>query len=133
MAGGRGFVTIPPEGAKQLSRPYHIRANPGAQGYSIASLHQFHCLYMIMMAHGNARFGRKPHPDGDDDTERHTTHCFDYLRQSARCAGDAALEGESSTVARMTDGWGNVHVCKKDRELVKWVYENRFSNFTGIH
>jgi hypothetical protein len=89
---------------------------------------------MIMMAHGNARFGRKERDGGDaDDMERHTTHCFDYLRQSARCAGDAAPEGESSTVARMTDGWGNVHVCKKDRELVRWVLENRFSNFTGIH
>jgi len=127
---GRGFVQIPPEGLDFLERPYHITANPTANGYSIASLHQFHCLYMILRAHGNARFGLSDHnPDG----ERHMTHCFDYLRQSAQCAGDAALEGKSKTVADMTDGWGNTHVCKNNSQLIQWVYDNRLSDNTGIH
>jgi hypothetical protein len=79
---------------------------------------------------GDRRFGRSDH---DPDAERHVTHCFDYLRQSARCAGDATLEGESATVNKMTDGWGNTHVCKKNSELLQWVVDNRLSNYTGIH
>jgi len=85
---------------------------------------------MIMRAYGDRRLDR---PVLNDDMERHVTHCFDYLRQSAMCAGDSALEGLSETVDGMTDGWGNTHVCKKNDELVKWVVDNRLSNYTGIH
>lgn len=85
---------------------------------------------MIMKAMGDKRFDRPSH---NADMERHVTHCFDYLRQSAQCAGDAALEGISETANKMTDGWGNTHVCKKNNELVQWVLDNRLSNYTGIH
>lgn len=64
--------------------------------------------------------------------ERHVTHCFDYLRQSVLCAGDAALEGESEAVKGMTDGWGATHMCKKKSEWMNWVVDNRFSDRTGI-
>jgi hypothetical protein len=85
---------------------------------------------MIMRAFGDHRLGRQML---NDDMERHVTHCFDYLRQSAMCAGDSALEGLSETVKGMTDGWGNTHVCKKNNELVQWVVDNRLSDYTGIH
>lgn len=98
-------------------------------GYSIASLHQFHCLYLIMREFGRCRLGEE---SANPDMQRHVTHCFDYLRQSQKCCGDAALEGESDTVKGMTDGWGTTHVCKSDRELVDWVYKNRYSEHTGI-
>ncbi len=62
------------------------------------------------------------------------TQSMDYLRQSFRCAGDNAFEGISETwEGRKTDGWGNSHVCKKKDEYIQWVYDNRWSNFTGIH
>ena len=127
---GRGFVVI--ENSTKypsLQRPWHIHSVPG-DGYSIAYLHQYHCLYMILKAHGGLRFNHPPH---DHDMERHVTHCFDYLRQSIYCAGDSALEGKSAIPGLdMTDGWGDTHVCKSQDALLKWVLDNRFSNKTGI-
>lgn len=129
---GRGFVTIHNASSyASLQRPWHLSSSPGLDGYSIAYLHQYHCLYMIMRSHGRYRFGRQSH---DADMERHVTHCFDYLRQSMYCAGDSALEGKSAIPGlEMTDGWGDTHVCKNQKALLGWVVENRFSNKTGIH
>ncbi|QDS70583.1 hypothetical protein FKW77_000015 [Venturia effusa] len=129
---GRGFVTVHNASSYALlQRPWHLSSSPGLDGYSIAYLHQYHCLYMIMRSHGQYRFGR---PSQDADMERHVTHCFDYLRQSMFCAGDAALEGKSATPGlEMTDGWGDTHVCKNQKALMGWVVANRFSNKTGIH
>lgn len=86
---------------------------------------------MIMRSHGHHRLGI---PMGKDqaDMERHVTHCFDYLRQSAQCAGDSALEGKSEFVEDKTDGWGNMHVCKNFDAEVQWVIDNRFSDLHGI-
>ncbi|RDI76507.1 hypothetical protein Vi05172_g13510 [Venturia inaequalis] len=129
---GRGFVTIHNASSyASLQRPWHLSSSPGLDGYSIAYLHQYHCLYMIMRSHGQYRFGR---PSSDADMERHVTHCFDYLRQSMYCAGDSALEGKSAIPGlEMTDGWGDTHICKSQKALLGWVVENRFSNKTGIH
>lgn len=85
---------------------------------------------MILKAHGDLHFGVKEH---DHDMERHVTHCFDYLRQSMYCAGDSALEGKSRTIGLdMTDGWGDVHVCKNRKMELDWVVKERFSDKTGI-
>ncbi|TID12759.1 hypothetical protein E6O75_ATG10252 [Venturia nashicola] len=129
---GRGFVTVHNASSyAPLQRPWHLSSSPGLDGYSIAYLHQYHCLYMIMRSHGQYRFGRPSH---DVDMERHVTHCFDYLRQSMYCAGDSALEGKSAIPGlEMTDGWGDTHICKNQKALLGWVVENRFSNKTGIH
>jgi hypothetical protein len=127
---GRGFVAIPDEALQYLANPYYLAVNPTANGYSIASLHQIHCIYMIMRGYGDMKFKRPGH---NQDHERHITHCFDYLRQSVLCAGDNALEGKSETLLHaMTDGWGNTHVCKKRSEHIQWVVDNRLSNYTGI-
>ena len=83
-----------------------------------------------MKAMGDSQFKRPSH---NSDMKRHVTHCFDYLRQSAQCAGDSALEGTSMIVNKMTDGWGYTHICKKNSELVQWVADNRLSNNVGIH
>jgi Mycotoxin biosynthesis protein UstYa len=85
---------------------------------------------MIMRAYGDIRLNRTGH---DHDMERHVTHCFDYLRQSAQCAGDSAMEGLSERVNGMTDGWGNEHICKNNAEAMQWVFDNRLSDNTGIH
>jgi len=129
---GRGFVTITNASSyAPLQRPWHLSSSPGLDGYSIAYLHQYHCLYMIMRSHGQFRFG---HASKEADMERHVTHCFDYLRQSTYCAGDSALEGKSAIPGlEMTDGWGDTHVCKNQKALLGWVLDNRFSNKTGIH
>lgn len=203
---GRGFVVVDNStNYPYLQRPWTTNFGNG-DGYSIASLHQLHCLYMILSYTGDLAFGRiegaaaalskatyaqektsKHHKnkhgkhkgnakakgyenaaglnlidrDKDADLEtfrqsleddvptssferreghhhkaedraRHVTHCFDYLRQSARCAGDATLEGKSSMGIDMTDGWGDTHICKKNTEVWDWVVQNRFSDKHGI-
>ncbi|KAF2435397.1 hypothetical protein EJ08DRAFT_692646 [Tothia fuscella] len=128
---GRGFILVNHSSTyPALSAPWHLKSLPGADGYSIAYLHQFHCLYMIMRSHGDAKFGRRSH---DEDMERHVTHCYDYLRQSIFCAGDAAMEGKSRVEGlEMTDGWGDMHVCKDPSVMGQWVLDHRFSNKKGI-
>ncbi|KAF1986999.1 hypothetical protein K402DRAFT_453877 [Aulographum hederae CBS 113979] len=134
---GKGFIQIPSASTLHptLPPPLRIHSHPSRSGYSIASLHQFHCLYMILSAHGKLSFNV---PEKNEDMKRHVTHCFDYLRQSVLCAGDSALEGVSKTVRGMADGWGVMHVCKREGRREGeggwrgWVLENRLSNFTGI-
>jgi hypothetical protein len=127
---GRGFILVNNSSSyPYLSRPWHLSSVEG-DGYSIAYLHQFHCLYMIMKSHGEYRFNKSTH---DAEMERHVTHCFDYLRQSMFCSGDSAMEGKSATVGLdMTDGWGDTHVCKDPASLGKWVLDHRFSDKKGI-
>lgn len=125
---GKGFVRIDNREQYHLQEPFHLKHIPG-DGYSIAVYHQYHCLYMIMHAHGRLSFGK---PEHNLDMQRHVTHCFDYLRQSALCCGDSALEGQGKTAKGMADGWGVQHVCKSNSEVVDWIEGNRFSNNTGI-
>jgi hypothetical protein len=133
---GRGFILVNHSSTyPALSPPWHLSSVQG-DGYSIAYLHQYHCLYMIMKSHGEARFspGKRARGQHDEaETERHITHCYDYLRQSIFCAGDSAMEGKSRTVGlEMTDGWGDVHVCKDPALLGNWVLDHRFSDKKGI-
>lgn len=126
---GRGFVRVDNASSyPDLQSPFHLPEN-SFDGYSIASLHQYHCIYMIMHSYGSSRFRKESE---DTDMGRHVTHCFDYLRQSVLCAGDSALEGESEIVKGMTDGWGVSHMCRKRSEWMDWVVEKRFSDRTGI-
>jgi len=125
---GKGFVRVDNREQYRLQEPFHLKHVSG-DGYSIAVYHQYHCLYMIMHEHGKLSFGKL---ENDPDMQRHVTHCFDYLRQSALCCGDAALEGQSKTTKSMADGWGVQHVCKSNSEVVDWIKGNRFSNNTGI-
>jgi hypothetical protein len=128
MPSGQGFVTVADRQKYSLPPPVRYVGVP-ADGYSIASLHQYHCLYRIMYSYGSLRLnGTTEH----GDMERHIAHCFDYLRQSMQCAGDSALEGRSEKEGDMTDGWGTTHICKSNRQLVQWVTDNRFTNDTGV-
>lgn len=50
----------------------------------------------------------------------HSSHCFDYLRQSILCAADTTLEGKTTS----GPGWGSVHECKDYDALLAWANEH---------
>jgi hypothetical protein len=60
--------------------------------------------------------------EGTDLTQEiihHSTHCYDYLRQSIMCAADTTLEGKSE----LGPGWGSKHECKDYDAVVAWADE----------
>ncbi|CZT10174.1 uncharacterized protein RAG0_14715 [Rhynchosporium agropyri] len=96
--------------------------------YKASFTHQLHCLTLLMESYDRLlRYGpdgtEKITPSGHDAP--HTTHCWDYLRQSIMCCGDTSLEGRSPTSKNQTSGFGNVHVCKNYREVYAWIEATR--------
>jgi Mycotoxin biosynthesis protein UstYa len=41
-----------------------------------------------------------------------TKHCFDYILQGIKCAGDMTAEPASHNDSKVIDGWGVAHQCK---------------------
>jgi hypothetical protein len=73
-------------------------------------------------------------PDGtekitpDGHSAPHTTHCWDYLRQSIMCCADTSLEGSAPFSKNQTNGFGNVHVCKNYKEVTAWIETTRLDD-----
>jgi hypothetical protein len=42
----------------------------------------------------------------------HTKHCFDYILQGIKCAGDMTAEPAARNGSLAIDGWGVAHQCK---------------------
>jgi hypothetical protein len=115
----RGYVQIPDHGSYDiLSEPYTVALNRTSDGpaYMMAVFHQLHCLSYIVdhYQRGYAGTGLT------EDVAHHSSHCFDYLRQSIMCAGDTNLEGETET----GPGWGSKHQCANYDAILAWANEH---------
>ena len=51
------------------------------------------------------------------EVAHHSTHCFDYIRQSIMCAADTSLEGKTEA----GPGWGSKHECKDYDAVLAWA------------
>ncbi|ETI29099.1 hypothetical protein G647_01552 [Cladophialophora carrionii CBS 160.54] len=85
----------------------------GSDAYMVTSIHQLHCLRIILSTYGVLRLGGT-----NDVDDAHLAHCFDYLRQGLMCSIDTSIEGNSTEYG---EGWGSVHVCKDYSKIVKWI------------
>ncbi|PQE14126.1 2OG-Fe(II) oxygenase protein [Rutstroemia sp. NJR-2017a BVV2] len=129
---------LPPSAAGQ---------KPGSNVYAVSAFHQLHCL-QVLLEHvltliRNAWFAviengpqildgpvHLPGHPAYKSLAGHTTHCFDYIRQSLMCAADSTLEAflEADGVTprpQGSTGWGVVHKCKNFDELKDWTEEYR--------
>ena len=59
-----------------------------------------------------------------DHLRAHIRHCFDLLRQSLMCCGDASLEPYDSSLGGVT-GWGFPKLCRDYDELKEWAERYR--------
>ncbi|KAF2167577.1 hypothetical protein M409DRAFT_54169 [Zasmidium cellare ATCC 36951] len=104
--------TFPPTYSAAHGMGSGTDATPERNGnvtYSISMYHALNCLATIRdeMYHGNVA-----QVDGSDDS---TSNCFEYIRQSIMCAADLTLEEG--------DGWGQMHMCKDQNEVMSFVGE----------
>ncbi|CRG86690.1 hypothetical protein PISL3812_03700 [Talaromyces islandicus] len=115
---GRGYVQINKTGPIDLGEPYtidvHSRTEPV---YMMSVFHQLHCLKSYLVQAYQAAFTGSPLTK---ELAHHSSHCFDYLRQSVLCAADTTLEGKTTT----GPGWGSVHECKDYDALLAWANEH---------
>ncbi|KAG6038305.1 hypothetical protein E4U41_004355 [Claviceps citrina] len=90
-----------------------------AEGFSVAVMHQVHCVAVIKHSFMVYREDKTCRRDVDAE---HIDHCVEYLRQAIMCHGDMTLERPSSqTYPQGTTGWGNVHRCRDWDQLVSVV------------
>ncbi|EEA19804.1 hypothetical protein TMatcc_009947 [Talaromyces marneffei ATCC 18224] len=114
---GRGYVQIEQDDAIGLSEPYSIEAHWTTEPvYMMSVFHQLHCLSYLVQAYQSAFAGTAL----TQELAHHSSHCFDYLRQSIMCAADTTLEGKTES----GPGWGSTHQCKDYDALLKWANEH---------
>ncbi|CAJ2504031.1 Uu.00g114250.m01.CDS01 [Anthostomella pinea] len=117
-ADARGYVQIPDHDSYDiLNEPYTVPINRTTDGpaYMMAVFHQLHCLSYIVNHYQQGYAGTEL----TEEVAHHSSHCFDYLRQSIMCAGDTNLEGETEA----GPGWGSEHECVNYDALLNWANE----------
>ncbi|KAI0384611.1 hypothetical protein F5Y04DRAFT_217291 [Hypomontagnella monticulosa] len=115
-ADGRGYVQITDSNSYEiLSKPFMVNINRTSDGpaYMMSVFHQLHCLSYIVEHYQQGYAGIKL----TDEVAHHSSHCFDYLRQSIMCAGDSNLEGETDA----GPGWGSKHECVDYDVMLAWA------------
>ncbi|RYO87811.1 hypothetical protein DL764_008805 [Monosporascus ibericus] len=107
-----------------------VRYPPGSsQVYTLSVVHQLHCLWSIHRSYFRALASNPRNPD--ETVLPHMRHCFDYLRQSLTCAGDATLEPVDPALGGVT-GWENPRLCRDYGLLTAWAEQHRVNNFRGF-
>jgi len=101
-----------------LSQPYAIQLNSTHTEpvYMVSVFHQLHCLSYLVQAYQTALAGEEL----PQEVVHHSTHCFDYIRQSIMCAADTSLEGKTDA----GPGWGSKHECTDYDALLAWANEH---------
>ncbi|KAI1417897.1 hypothetical protein F5Y13DRAFT_176707 [Hypoxylon sp. FL1857] len=115
-AEARGYVQIPDYDSYDiLSKPHMVAINRTSEGpaYMMSVFHQLHCLSYIVAHFQQGYAGTEL----TEEVAHHSSHCFDYLRQSIICAGDTNLEGETDA----GPGWGSKHECIDYDVLLDWA------------
>ncbi|KAA1474025.1 hypothetical protein DENSPDRAFT_780667, partial [Dentipellis sp. KUC8613] len=91
-----------------------IRLGPGRRAFSIAMLHQMHCVESFRSALIHETISK-----------RHLQHCFDSLRRAILCGSDLTLEAGDFTRRNFTkDTVGATHVCRDWDVVYRTVREN---------
>ncbi|KAI0534370.1 hypothetical protein GGR58DRAFT_61230 [Xylaria digitata] len=93
---------------------------------SISMFHQLHCLSSLRHAIQQAREGKDPGLDWQDND--HWPHCMDYLRKTLLCWADDLVERQfvfdNGTVSSFIDGAQDVRKCGDNRRLIQLMRDN---------
>lgn len=115
----RGYVQIQDYGSyPHLGEPHIVAINRTSDGpaYMMSVFHQLHCLSYVVEHYQQGYDGVQL----EEEVAHHSSHCFDYLRQSIMCAADTNLEGENDA----GPGWGANHECTDYDALLAWANEH---------
>ena len=90
---------------------------PGQHIFQVSMYHQIQCLYLIRKVYWGESSGiYNVSAEPPRALVAHTNHCFDYLLQGIKCAGDMTLEWKTDFNGNFV-GWDVPHTCKS------WVSE----------
>ncbi|PVI04001.1 hypothetical protein DM02DRAFT_509446, partial [Periconia macrospinosa] len=125
---GMGYVSMEKiESEGPIPQILQDMSTDGSGRFCVAGFHQLHCLYLIY-----ADFRRAL--SGDiQESDMHTLHCFDYLRESIICAADSELEPfrspfDGGTGGDGIDGFGSLHQCRDFKQLFQWSERFRYND-----
>ncbi|KAF2216465.1 hypothetical protein CERZMDRAFT_33975 [Cercospora zeae-maydis SCOH1-5] len=132
MPRGNGVIHVEPNSDhKLLQHSFVSESSNGTSVQLVSWVHQLHCLYALMDAYDAVvQFGS----DGAEGEvlkghkQVHSSHCFDYLRQTILCNMDSALEGAREPGGKGTDGWDAYHTCRNYDEVKAWTESLRMSD-----
>lgn len=116
----------------------------GSGRFCVAGFHQLHCLVSDIRFHIYPWFFddiqyliyadfRRALSGDIQQSDMHTLHCFDYLRESIICAADSALEPfrspfDGGTGGDGIDGFGSLHQCRDFKQLFQWSERFRYND-----
>ncbi|EAS36723.3 uncharacterized protein CIMG_02077 [Coccidioides immitis RS] len=83
-----GVITLPKEYTSKLPQTLEAWFKPGHYVYGVSVFHQLHCLNRIRKTFYADKFFAH---ESEKDIQFHKNHCFDLLRQTIACNGDASL------------------------------------------
>ncbi|KAI0402433.1 hypothetical protein F4802DRAFT_575729 [Xylaria palmicola] len=114
--GAKGLIVKLPD------ENYNGKLRPG----SISMFHQLHCLSSLRHAIQQAREGKDPGLDWQDND--HWPHCMDYLRKTLLCRADGLVERpfifENGTVSSFIDGGQDVRKCGDSLRLIQLMRDH---------
>ncbi|KIM96901.1 hypothetical protein OIDMADRAFT_32797 [Oidiodendron maius Zn] len=131
---GMGYVSMDSiKDAGEIPQLFQDMSTDGSGRFCIAAFHQLHCLFLIYADFRRALSGKLTHQDAHVLQNGHSSHCFDYLRESIICAADSALEPfrspfDGGTQGNGVDGFGTVHQCRDFKQLFEWGEKFRYSD-----
>lgn len=129
---GMGYVSMDSiKSTGDIPQLFQDMSTDGSGRFCVAAFHQLHCLFLIYNDFRHALSGNLTHEEAQSLQEGHSSHCFDYLRESIICAGDSNLEPfrsrfDGGTEGNGVDGFGTVHQCRDFKQLFDWSEKFRY-------
>ncbi|KAA8645272.1 oxidase ustYa family protein [Aspergillus tanneri] len=118
-----GLIRLNEQQARLLGVPTAREFNglPGSYVGVLEVFHQIHCLNRIRQAFYREQKG--PSFESPSTIQRHTEHCFDYLRQSFMCLGDVNIGPvgwNETTQTYIAEGDG-IKECRNFDKIHAWA------------
>ncbi|GBE89266.1 hypothetical protein SCP_1502740 [Sparassis crispa] len=96
----------------------YVRLGPEDRMFVVTMFHELHCLRVLNLAFGKARFA----------TPAHIKHCLNYLRQGILCAPDLTLEpGNFEEKDFEVERLGATHTCRDWSIVFQMMDENYYN------
>ncbi|KAH7049248.1 hypothetical protein B0J12DRAFT_664594 [Macrophomina phaseolina] len=106
---------------------------PSDEFYSVAAIHQIHCLNMIRKGYWGSSNSNSSEEAVQKHSKGHVEHCFEYLRQSLMCLGDTTIENRDIIESTATSGWHVQRKCYDYKALYDYhVDQQRLFNETVL-
>ncbi|KIW69491.1 hypothetical protein PV04_05364 [Phialophora macrospora] len=96
--------------------PGSTLSDPELTNFYVPSvLHQLHCVAWLRQAYIEAAY------EGTIAPYEHVSHCFEFVREAIKCAGDVTLEGHDEGMFSVAGGRAAMHSCLDIEKLLEMM------------